>query len=59
MLVTNMEEHSWWNLHTTFDIGQTKKVIQAVQLVTAHQGPVGPEGLFLLGQPELPNMSLA
>ena len=53
MLITYKEELSWWNLHTTFDIGQTKKVIQAVQLVTAHQGPVGPEGRFLLGQPEL------
>ena len=29
------------------------------QVVTAHQGPIGPVGLFLLGQPELPNMLVA
>ena len=32
----------------------------AVQVVvTAHQGPVGPVGLYLLGQPELSNMPAA
>jgi hypothetical protein len=31
----------------------------AVQLVTAHQGPVGPVGLFLLVQPELSNIPAA
>ena len=36
-----------------------KKVIQAVQLVTAHQGPVGAVGLFVIGQPELANMLAA
>ena len=34
-------------------------VIQAVQLVTAHQGPVGPVGLFVLVQLELSNMKIA
>jgi hypothetical protein len=32
-------------------IGQICHVIQALQVVTAHQGPVRPEGLLLLGQP--------
>ena len=56
MLITNKEELSWWNLHTTFDIGQTKKVIQGEQVVTAHQGPARPVGAVLLEQPEFKNM---
>jgi hypothetical protein len=31
-------------------------VIQAVQFVTAHQGPVDPVGDSVLAQPELENM---
>ena len=31
----------------------------AVHLVKAHQGPVGPVGLFLLVQPELSNIPAA
>ena len=44
-------------LALTFDIGQTKKVIQGH--VAAHQGPVGPEGRFLLRQLDKKNIELA
>ncbi len=40
-------------------LDKTLVIIQAVQLVTAHQGPVGPKGLVLLEQPELKNILTA